>query len=77
MSHAAQHPDPRKITNIEAQLRALNIEIETLYQTLSDAHRRRIARLPTSQPLWPLRERLATLHEQFDLLISEYERRRI
>lgn len=78
MSHAqAYRPDPRKIENLEAYLRTLNAQIEEKYAQISDAQRRRIARLRIGTPLWRLREQLADLVEYFDLALSEWESRRI
>lgn len=69
--------EPRKIVDLETHIRELNLNIEQKYGELSDAHRRRIARLPLRKPVWQLREELEDLHHQFDLALSDYDRRKI
>lgn len=77
MSNAANTPDLRKITNLEAHLRTINYAIEAKCAELADARRRRIARLPLRVPICRLLEQLQELQEQFDFAIAEFDFRRI
>lgn len=70
-------PNPRQIDDICRHLRSLNLLIEGKYQELSEAQRRRIAKMPLETPIWQLRRELTELNDQFDLALAEWDRRKI
>lgn len=69
--------DPRSIPDIEAHIQRLIAQMQEKQAELAIAHRDRAFGAATTQPVWRIREQLDDIYHQYDLAISDLDRRRI
>lgn len=71
------YPDPHKITSLRTEALRIIRSIRDLQEEQHDIISRTLHDLPGPRLRSDVRRQIADLEEQLDLLLSEYERRRI